>query len=695
MKSYLTAVSAMALSVGLAACVDVPKPQYPVRAEPAAAPAPAPAPVPQAPPAVRPPAPAADGSPQAKPTTSVEQSTLAPPPGAKVAPAPRRKPGASLDRYPGDGRPTLVLAAYSADPSVFEAAKKKAKRVSRAKAEETSDQTVTIGKGDTLATIAKAHGTTIEALAAINGLKSPYRVNAGQSLKLAAAPSEEASARTAKGKAAAKSAPAAPEQVTVGKGDTLAAIAKKAGVSVAELAEANGLKKPYRLKRGQTLNLTPDAAASDAAPETGAAKPRKSARAEAAEPAGEGATSTITVRRKDTIQSLAKDAKVSVAELARLNHLKKPYRLKPGQKIEVPDQPGSALEREISSSAPKRATVVIAGRRDTLQSIARKEGLRVDELARLNGIKKPYRIKRGQKIKLPVRSDIPASTAPALGKAYQVQSGDTLYSIARRFGTDARTLAELNGLDAGAALKSGRRIRLPGAASEEQAAPKPSREPPVEPRTPREPPAEAAPPTTGRQPSAPVPYSSLPNPAAPPPPGQRSAPTPPPTPSPRIPPVVAPPPYRPPPPVTESTTPADADVADAGKGLFVWPVRGQTLQAFGPIANGQRNDGLDIAAGQGAPVVASAAGEVVYAGSSVPTFGNMVLIRHEGGWVTVYAHLANIDVKMRQTVTQGQQIGEVGMTGGVSQPQVHFEVRYNPSAKDKPRPIDPSLVLPK
>jgi murein DD-endopeptidase MepM/ murein hydrolase activator NlpD len=165
-------------------------------------------------------------------------------------------------------------------------------------------------------------------------------------------------------------------------------------------------------------------------------------------------------------------------------------------------------------------------------------------------------------------------------------------------------------------------------------------------------------------------------------------------PSPRIPPVVAPPPYRPPPPVAESTTPADADVADAGKGLFQWPVRGQTLQAFGPIANGQRNDGLDIGAGQGSPVAAAAAGEVVYAGSSVPTFGNMVLIRHEGGWVTVYAHLANIDVKMRQTVTQGQQIGQVGTSGGVTQPQVHFEVRYNPTTKDKPRPIDPALVLP-
>jgi murein DD-endopeptidase MepM/ murein hydrolase activator NlpD len=691
MKSYLTAVSAIALSVGLVACVDIPKPQYPVRSEPAVAPAPA-APVPAAPAAA--PAPAADGAPAAKPTTSVQQSTLAPPPGAKAAPAPKKKPGASLDRYPGDGRAALVLAAYSPDPAVFEAAKKKARRVSKAAAEAGSEDTVKVGKGDTLATIAKAHGTTVEALASLNGLKSPYRVNAGQTLKLAAAPaSDEAPAKSAKGKKAAEAA----EQVTVGKGDTLASIAKKTGVSVADLASINGLKKPYRLKQGQTLEVA--AAASDSAPETEAPKSKTPAKAEAREPAVESAVSTITVRRKDTIQSVARDAKVSVAELARLNHLKKPYRLKPGQKIRVPDQPGSALEREISSSAPKRATVVIAGRRDTLQSIARKEGLRVEELARLNGIKKPYRIKRGQKIKLPVRSEVPASTALPSGKTYQVQSGDTLYSIARRFGTDARTLADLNGLESGSALKAGRRIHLPGAAEEPVAPSRPVREMPREtPReTPREPAPEAAPPTSGRQPSGPVPYSSLPNPASPPASSQPAAPgprTPSFTPSPRIPPVVAPPPYRPPPAPVESTTPADADVAEAGKGLFQWPVRGQTLQAFGPIANGQRNDGLDIGASQGSPVVAAAAGEVVYAGSSVPTFGNMVLIRHDGGWVTVYAHLANIDVKMRQTVTQGQQIGEVGTSGGVSQPQVHFEVRYNPSAKDKPRPIDPKLVLP-
>jgi murein DD-endopeptidase MepM/ murein hydrolase activator NlpD len=675
MRAYLTAVSAMALCVGLAACGDIPKPEYPV-APPAAT---APAPVTQAAPAAAPAAAGDDPAAAAKPTTGVSSSALPPPPGAKVAPPRATKRGTAYEH--GLGQPRLILAAYDPSDDVFPAAKTKAKRVAKAAAEE---ETVTVEKGQSLATVAKAHGTTIEALADANGLKSPYRVNAGQILKLpGAGASDEAPSVSAKGSHTAKdkAKPAAPETITVGKGDSLASIAKKSGVSINDLADINGLLRPYKIKPGQTLNLS--AAASDAAPEPALAKGKKGSAAKAEAPSDSPVpTSTITVRRKDTIQTLAKQAKVSVAELARLNHLKKPYKVKPGQQIRLPDAPAgkAELEREISSSAPKRPTVVIAGRKDTLQSIAKKEGLRLDDLARLNGLKKPYKIKRGQKIKLPVRSEVPPETSST--QSYRVQAGDTLFSIARRFHTDTKTLADLNGLGPDEALKSGRRIRLPGGA-QDQAPPRVS----VRPSSPASDSEAAYPPlSSGRQPNQPAPYSSV-SPNGPPQGVQQ-------TPNPRIPPVVAPPPYRPPPVSAESTTPADADVAAAGKGLFIAPVRGVTLHPFGPIANGQRNDGLDIGAPSGTPVNAAAAGEVVYAGSSVPTFGNMVLIRHDGGWVTVYAHLANVDVKMRQTVTQGQSIGEVGTSGGVDQPQVHFEVRYNPSTKDKPRPIDPALVLP-
>ena len=158
------------------------------------------------------------------------------------------------------------------------------------------------------------------------------------------------------------------------------------------------------------------------------------------------------------------------------------------------------------------------------------------------------------------------------------------------------------------------------------------------------------------------------------------------------------PPYTPPatstPMIATGLPPTDNEVATAGRGRFIWPVRGDVASPFGPKGGGQRNDGLNIRAASGSQVQAAAAGEVVYAGDQVPGFGNLVLVKHDGGWVTAYAHLSRLDVKMRDRVMQGQTLGQVGSTGGVAEPQLHFEVRYAPSPKDKARPVDPVLVLP-
>ena len=89
----------------------------------------------------------------------------------------------------------------------------------------------------------------------------------------------------------------------------------------------------------------------------------------------------------------------------------------------------------------------------------------------------------------------------------------------------------------------------------------------------------------------------------------------------------------------------------------------------------------------------AADGDVVYAGDQVPGFGNLVLVKHADGWVTAYGHLARVDVKMQQKVVQGQQIGQAGDTGGVAEPQLHFEVRYAPSPTERARPVNPELVL--
>jgi murein DD-endopeptidase MepM/ murein hydrolase activator NlpD len=140
--------------------------------------------------------------------------------------------------------------------------------------------------------------------------------------------------------------------------------------------------------------------------------------------------------------------------------------------------------------------------------------------------------------------------------------------------------------------------------------------------------------------------------------------------------------------------PSQNDVVDAGRGRFVWPADGGVISGFGPKADGQRNDGVNIAANAGDQVRAAAAGEVVYAGDQVPSFGNLVLIKHPGGWVSAYAHMANIIVKNRDQVVQGQPIGMVGQSGSVDRPQLHFEIRYAPSPKDKATPVDPTLLLP-
>jgi murein DD-endopeptidase MepM/ murein hydrolase activator NlpD len=142
-------------------------------------------------------------------------------------------------------------------------------------------------------------------------------------------------------------------------------------------------------------------------------------------------------------------------------------------------------------------------------------------------------------------------------------------------------------------------------------------------------------------------------------------------------------------------TPNDSQVSQLGRGRFIWPLRGEIISVFGPKAVGQRNDGVNISAGIGDAVRAAAAGDVVYAGDQVPGFGNLVLIKHADGWVTAYGHLSRVDVKMQQKVTQGQQIGQAGDSGGVSQPQLHFEVRYAPTPLERARPIDPTLVLPR
>jgi murein DD-endopeptidase MepM/ murein hydrolase activator NlpD len=120
---------------------------------------------------------------------------------------------------------------------------------------------------------------------------------------------------------------------------------------------------------------------------------------------------------------------------------------------------------------------------------------------------------------------------------------------------------------------------------------------------------------------------------------------------------------------------------------FAWPVDGQIIENFGPTARGVHNDGVNIAASEGASVRASQSGEVAFVGSGLKAFGNLVLIKHHNGWITAYAHLSDVRVNEGDYLDRGTIIGGVGQTGRVNSPQLHFEIRRSRT------PVNPRNVL--
>jgi murein DD-endopeptidase MepM/ murein hydrolase activator NlpD len=123
-----------------------------------------------------------------------------------------------------------------------------------------------------------------------------------------------------------------------------------------------------------------------------------------------------------------------------------------------------------------------------------------------------------------------------------------------------------------------------------------------------------------------------------------------------------------------------------GSPRFVWPVSGHVVAEFGSIATGERNDGINIAAKFGDPIHAAASGTVTYAGNQLRGYGNLLLIKHDDGYITAYAHAQSILVQKGDRVLKGQVVGSVGQTGDVNEPQLHFEIR-NGVTPVNPKPL--------
>lgn len=273
--------------------------------------------------------------------------------------------------------------------------------------------------------------------------------------------------------------------------------------------------------------------------------------------------------------------------------------------------------------------------------------------------------------------------ARADSDTHVVKRGETLYSIAATYGLDHRTLARLNRIDDPSGLRVGQVLQLqrpapgvdaPAAAVAQQqpsgavATPFRSAPVPVEqrpgatstaPRALESPPAPAADagvlttPKAVRQPYSDAVVASL-----------RQSPQP-------VPEVTAP--------GRQVTLAEDADQVP-----WAWPVRGKIIAQFNENSGPK---GLHIAGELGQPVLASAAGRVVYSGSGLRGYGNLVIIKHNDTFLSAYAHNRQILVKEGQTVAQGERIAEMG-NSDANRVMLHFEIRR------LGKPVDPIRYLP-
>jgi lipoprotein NlpD len=228
----------------------------------------------------------------------------------------------------------------------------------------------------------------------------------------------------------------------------------------------------------------------------------------------------------------------------------------------------------------------------------------------------------------------PASPARPAEGLYTVRRGDTLYSIALEHGADYRELAQWNQLDDPTKIRVGQQLRVKPAEPERQALVGPAR-------------------IAGR-----VESRSLE--------------------SPPVPPVHQPAPQPP------ASLPREEPKLEPLATQFIWPAKGRILAEFA----GPRKKGIDIDGKPGDPIVAAAAGRVTYIGTGIPGMGKLVVIKHDNGFITVYAHNRDILVKEQQSVARGQKIAELGSTDS-ERPKLHFQIRKGAAA------VDPLLYLPK
>ena len=259
---------------------------------------------------------------------------------------------------------------------------------------------------------------------------------------------------------------------------------------------------------------------------------------------------------------------------------------------------------------------------------------------------------------MPTNSSMPtlaAATpdASASGSAFThtIASGESLYTIARRYEVTTQSLVQANNLASPDKIVVGQKVIIPGRSDLL------ANKAPTIKLASTESTAAAAPAQQTLPQAAPNTLQASTAPAA--------------TPAP----VAAEP-------VQIASAPA-AEPVMSGSDKFRWPVSGRVLVDFAA----SKGTGINIEAAEGAAVKAAENGTVIYVGSGVEGYGNLILIRHPNGYVSAYAHLGTMNVAKGTNVGRGDTIGAAGKTGSVTKPQLHFELRKGAT------PVDPVPLL--
>jgi lipoprotein NlpD len=239
---------------------------------------------------------------------------------------------------------------------------------------------------------------------------------------------------------------------------------------------------------------------------------------------------------------------------------------------------------------------------------------------------------------------------------YRVQPSDTLYSIAWAFGVDYRDLARYNNLREPYAVKPGQILRM----SKVTAAPAPAKPAETQPAA-IVTAAPASPPPTATTQSAAKPQNTAQTKSTQQATEDKTA-------------VTKTSENKTAATKTAETTTAVAAVPTATRGGWKWPTQGRVVRGFSKASGGNR--GIDIAGRIGQPVVAANAGKVVYAGSSLPGYGNLIILKHNDNELSAYAFNKVMMVKEGQTVTAGETIAQMGQNDK-SKAILHFEIRQS------------------